>query len=108
MEAESFLSSGHWEIEDGVSEQFIRLQVNQTEVFLMVRCCSVVGVSTEPLITAGIIILVLFTSCLPALSLNRWRRYSIASKAEATVTVRSAISFLITLAISMGLRVRAV
>src|SRR3981081_4200476 len=109
LEVELFLHLRQGELENGISERFIPSQVNRMEVFLMVRCCSVVRViSTEPLITAGPIILVLFTSYILALAAAGRRRYSIASKAEATVAARSAISFLITLAIFMGLRVRAV
>src|SRR6516165_3063014 len=109
LEVELFLNSRRGELKNGISERFIPSQVNQTEVFLMARCCSVVRViSTEPLITAGPIILVLFTSCIRALAGNGQRGYSIASKAEETVVARSAILFLITSAISTGLRVRAV
>src|SRR6516165_1122817 len=108
LEVELFLNSRRGELKNGISERFIPSQVNQTEVFLMARCCSVVRViSTEPLITAGPIILV-FTSCIRALAGNGQRGYSIASKAEETVVARSAILFLITSAISTGLRVRAV
>src|SRR6516165_173222 len=97
MEVELFLGSRRGELENGISERFIPSQVNQTEVFLMARCCSGARViSTEPLITAGRIILVLFISCILALSVNGRRRFFIVFKAEATVAARLAISFLIT------------
>src|SRR5437773_662929 len=95
--------------DDGRGGELIASKANQTGVFLMARCSSTVGViSTEPLITAGRTALALFTSCLPDLSVNGRRGYFIASKAEPTVTAPSAISFLMRMAISMGLRVKVV
>src|SRR6267143_3087106 len=108
MEAELFSRSRPGE-QNGISGRFIHSGANRTGVFLTERCSSMLRViSLERLTTAGIIISVLFMSCLVGLSANGRRRYSIASETELTAVAPSAILFLTALAISMGQRVRVV
>src|SRR5438270_2162899 len=106
LESELFSSSLRG-MEREISGRFIHSKAKWTGVFPMERCFSMLRVIfLEPLTTAGLIILALFTSCLVGLSANGRRRYFIASETEPTAATPSAILFLTALAISMGLRVR--
>src|SRR6266550_7689159 len=90
MEAELFLSSHRQQLGNGISGRYILSAANPTGVFLTARCSALVRVkSMGPPITVAKTGSALFTNCLPDLLGNGMGEGFIASKPEATATVRS-------------------
>src|SRR6266550_3225316 len=90
MEAELFSSSHRQQSGNGISGRSILFTGSPTEVFLTVRYSALVRVkSMGPPITVAKTGSALFTNCLPDLLGNGMGEGFIASKPEATATVRS-------------------